>query len=142
MSIFLSFLWVSERIRNRAYAYCIYTCNNLFIFLFNKQNTWLYLVVVAVLFSVCFVFCIMWTANGRPVNALDDQFSVSVPPLLIPISQQFTGYSVCASAFRLSVVMSFNLNGFALADDLNHGRRKKKPKPKPIRFMHELSLNL
>lgn len=42
------------------------------------------------------------------------------------------GYSVCASAFRSSVVMSFNLNGFALADDVNHSKRIEKKKQTKI----------
>lgn len=70
-------------------------------------------------------------------------FLLSISPLRFPISQPLGLQHACASAFRSSLVMSFNLNGFALVDDVNHSEKQTEPnwtEPKPIRFMHELSL--
>lgn len=117
------------------------------VLVIRKQNAWPYLSLslpASLSFFLCVCACVLcflcydiWTPNRRPVSLL------SVSPLRFPISQALGLQYACASAFRSSLVMSFNLNGFALVDDVNHSKKQTEPyrtEPKPIRFMHELSL--
>lgn len=125
----------------------------LLFFIFRKQNARPYLCLsfsVFVLFSVymCVCACVRYAFGVMIYEHQTDaqpstSFLLSISPLRFPISQPLGLQHACASAFRSSLVMSFNLNGFALVDDVNHSEKQTEPnwtEPKPIRFMHELSL--